>query len=369
MDNSLRIIAGRLFDGSSFMDGPLELVIRDGIIESISPSASDRGVRGPCLDASDSLVMPGLINAHVHIARGGMFKANDPLSVRQVVRNFRSALEAGVTTVGEMGCSAGMARAFREHTYAHPESGPQVVACGPLLTVAGGYPLDWMPRPYAKLRVALPCETVEEGRGNVRRVVEAGMDHVKLVSMHRSYADRPIPTMSLPVAKAVVEEAHEHGKLVLTHAHTIEDYTLALDAGVDALMHSSFEPLEPEMVARIAESGVFVNPTLWVFESVLKGVEGRWDRDCRYTRFASRSIRRDWTQFCDAFETSGDVLPPGIAGGLPKSRLQEAIDVPAANLKLLVEAGVPVVFGVDCNYGFAVLARPVDELMAMRRAG
>jgi len=369
MNDELTILAGRVFDGTEFIDGPLEIKVRDGLILSIEPPSEAGSRAGAFLDARDSLVMPGLINTHVHIARGGMFSANDPLSLRQVVRNFSTTLAAGVTTVGEMGCSAGMAAAFREHTRAHPEAGPQVIACGPLLTVKGGYPLDWMPKPYAMLGVALSCETEEEGRANVRRVVEAGMNHVKLVSMHRSYADQPIPTMSLPVAKAVVAEAHEHGRLVLTHAHTIEDYQLALDAGVDALMHSSFEPLETEMVERVAESGVFLCPTLWVFESVKTGVECRWDADSRFTRFVSRKVARDWTAFCDAYECSGDVLPPGIAGGLPKARLQEAIEVPQENLRLLREAGVPVVFGVDCNYGFAVLGRPVDELLAMQRAG
>lgn len=369
MDSRTTILAARVFDGTDFKDGPLEIVVRDGLIESVGAPTPGAVARGRCIDATGSLVMPGLINTHVHIARGGMFAANDPLSVRGIVRNFRTTLAAGVTMVGEMGCTAGMAYAFREHTRAHPEAGPQLVACGPLLTVKGGYPLDWMPAPYAKLGAALPCQTEEEGRANVRRVVAAGMDHVKLVSMHRSYADRPIPTMSLPVARAIVDEAHEHGRLVLTHAHTIEDYDLALSAGVDALMHSSFEPLEPAMVERVADSGVFVCPTLWVFESVKSGVECRWDRDTRFTRFVSKKVREDWTAFCDAYETSGDVLPPGIAGGLPKARIQEAIDVPAANLRLLREAGVPVVFGVDCNYGFAVLGRPVDEFCSMRRTG
>jgi imidazolonepropionase-like amidohydrolase len=156
---------------------------------------------------------------------------------------------------------------------------------------------------------------------------------------------------------------------VLAHAHIIADYELSLDAGVDALMHSSFDLLPAALVERIASSGVWLCPTLSVFQCVKSGVEERWDRDARYTRFVSRKIQRDWTSFCDEFERSGDVLPPGIAGGLPKARLQEAVDVPAANFRLLREARVPVVFGVDCNYGFSVLGRPVDELVAMRKAG
>jgi imidazolonepropionase-like amidohydrolase len=146
MEDSLTVLAGRIFDGTSFRDGPLRIDTRDGVITSVSEPAAAEPAKGAFLDASDSLVIPGIINAHVHIARGGMFAANDPISIRQVVRNFRTALEAGVPTVGEMGCSAPMARALRVHTRAHPEAGPQVVACGPLLTVEGGYPLDWMPR-------------------------------------------------------------------------------------------------------------------------------------------------------------------------------------------------------------------------------
>jgi imidazolonepropionase-like amidohydrolase len=368
-DADFTLLAGRVFDGVEFDDGPLTIEVRGETITSVEGAAGELPPGGPYLDARDSLVMPGLINAHVHIARGGMFGVNDPISVRQVVRNFRTALEAGVTTVGEMGCSAGMAYALREHTRLHPEAGPQVVACGPILTVRGGYPLDWMPKLYAKMGVALACESQAEARQNVRRVVAAGMDHVKLASMHRSYADRPIPTMGLPVARAVVDEAHAHGRMVFAHAHIIEDYQLALDAGVDALMHSSFDPLEPEMVERVAASGVFLCPTLSVFEGVERGVEGRWDRDTRYTRFVSRKIQKEWSAFCDAYEKSGDVLPPGIAGGLPKVRLREAIDVPAENLRLLRRAGVRAAFGVDCNYGFSVLGRPVDELSAMQRAG
>ncbi len=63
------------------------------------------------------------------------------------------------------------------------------------------------------------------------------------------------------------------------------------------------------------------------------------------------------------------MVPPGIAGGLAKARAAEAVRVAAANLRLLRDAGVPIAFGNDANYGFALVARPADELGAMQRAG
>ena len=135
--------------------------------------------------------------------------------------------------MGEMGCAGGLIYSLREHTAHHPTSGPTIVACGPLLTVKGGYPLDWLPALNAKLGVVLLCESEDEARRSVHRVAEMGMDHVKLVVMQRSYAEKPLRTVSAEAAQAVVSEAHALGFKVLVHAHFPEDYRLALDAGVE----------------------------------------------------------------------------------------------------------------------------------------
>jgi len=195
------------------------------------------------------------------------------------------------------------------------------------------------------------------------------MDFVKLAVMHRSYADLPLPAITEPVARAVVDEAHRSGLRVLAHAHSVADYRVALAAGVDALMHSSFEPLDEDTVARVRDAGIPVCPTLWVFESVCLGAELRLDGDVRYTRHVLPYIRRSWRRFMDAYVASGDVVPPGLAGGVAKTRMHEAIRAAAANLLLLRDAGVPIAFGNDASYGFSLVARPVDELGAMQRAG
>lgn len=366
---SLKIIADRIFDGERFRAQPLEIVTEGSLISRIEPVSPSGALREPFLDARGMTVLPGLVNAHVHIARGGMFGPFEPFSPRQVARNLKATLASGVTTVGDMGCAAGLILAIRDYLRSHAAEGPSIRAAGPLVTSPGGYPLDWLPWLYRKLGVAIGCASEKEGRRVVSILAAKGVDHIKIAIMHESYAGRPIPRLRESVARAMVAEAHALGLRVFAHAHTVSDYKVALQAGVDALMHSSFEPLNREMLSRLAGSSAVVCPTLWVFESLCLGAEARWDGALRYTRHVSRAIRREWRAFCDAYEASGDVMPPGIAGGLPKSQLREAVRVAAANLRLLTESGIPVVFGNDAAYGFSAHARPVDEILAMHRAG
>lgn len=365
----LTLLADCVFDGAAFRREPLRLDLAEGRIAAVRPARPEDTPAGPVLDARGATVLPGLINTHTHIARGGMFGPSEPFSLLQVVRNLRSTLAAGVTTIGDMGCAAGLILALRAYLAAHPDEGPAIVACGPILTAPGGYPFDWLPGLHRRLGVARACASADGARRTVHTLAEAGLDHVKLAFMHRSYGDRPLDVLDPTVARAAVAEAHALGMRAYAHAHSVADYDAALAAGVDALMHSSFEPLAATDVARVRATGARVCPTLWVFESVCLGAEGRWDRDPRYTAHVSRPIRREWGAFCDAYAVSGDVFPPGIAGGLAKTRAREATRVAGANLLQLRAAGVPLAFGTDAAYAFCSHARPVDELRALERAG
>ncbi len=200
-------------------------------------------------------------------------------------------------------------------------------------------------------------------------MARAGMDHVKICIMHRSYGYQPLSVFSTEVARALVKEAHTLGMRVFAHAHWDADYRLALDAGVDALMHSSFDPLAEETVKRVRDAGIPVCPTLWVFHSACFGLEERWDRDPERGHGVVRAVRRSWTRYAEAYAESGDMVPEGIASGASKEQGREAIRVAAANLRLLHDAGVPFAFGSDGPFGFSVIGRPVDELTIWERAG
>jgi imidazolonepropionase-like amidohydrolase len=356
-----------MFDGERFVAGPVWVDVAEGHIVDVrfAPPDHDEGVR--CVDHGADILMPGLINTHAHITRGGAFEPTEPISLTTVARNLVSTLAAGVTTVGDMGSAAGLVTSVRDH--AASGDGPSIRAAGPILTAPEGYPLEWMPPMLRRLGVALPCADEAAACRAVERVARSGCDHVKIAVMHQSYAEKPLPALTEPVARAAVVEARRLGMRVCAHAHSQEDYRVALAAGVDALMHSSFTPLDRDTVQMVADAGIPVCPTLWVFDSVCLGAEMRWHEDPRRTDGVAAPVVASWKRFSEAYAESGAVIPEGIAGGLPKARAREAAQVASANLRLLRDAGVPIAFGSDAAYGFSVLHRPFEELHAMQQSG
>src|SRR5580704_8597566 len=113
-----------LFDGERFVDGDVELTVEHGVIARVEPVAADRPMAHDGVDARGSVVMPGLVNAHVHIARGGVFEPNERISPSQAVHNLRDALAAGTTTVGDMACAPAVIAALRRRVAGHPSAGP-----------------------------------------------------------------------------------------------------------------------------------------------------------------------------------------------------------------------------------------------------
>ncbi|MBI5480583.1 MAG: amidohydrolase family protein [Deltaproteobacteria bacterium] len=365
----LTLICDRLFDGAALRRGHWRLEVAGERIAALRPVDPRERPPHDAWDVRDATVLPGLCNAHVHIARAGLFGPSEPISLAQVQRNLEVTLRAGVTTVGDMGCAAPLVVGLRRRAAAEPGSGPAVLAAGPIVTAPLGYPLDWLSPRLASLGVVETCASSASAARAVERLSAAGVDHVKVAVMHESYGGKALPVMPTPVLAAVVSAAHAAGLRVLAHAHSAADYRAALHGGVDALMHSAFDPLDGQTLARVRDAGVPVCPTLWVFEAACRGAEARWDRDPRYGGVAPDWVRREWGAFCDAYAAAGAVMPAGIAAGLPKARAREAVRVAAANLLLLRDAGVPLGFGTDAAYGFCLHGRPQDELYAMHRAG
>jgi imidazolonepropionase-like amidohydrolase len=363
------IVSDCHFDGRAFSRDLVFVEISRGAIRALHRAHERSRVPSRAFDARGKTLLPGLIDAHCHLARTGLFEPQEPPSPEAVALNLRAQLQAGVTTAGDMGCPLPLIDALRSHTRRVPAAGPAIRAAGPLLTAPHGYPLDWMNPLIAGLGAAVSCPDRATARRAVERLAREGADHVKICIMHRGYGLAPLPVMSRSVVAAIVEAAHAAGLRVLAHAHWNADYRVALAAGVDALMHSAFDPLDEETVARVRDAGVAVCPTLWVFDSACLGAELRFDRDPERAAGVVAPVRASWRRFAEAYAASGDVLPAGIAGGLPKVAAKLGVKNAIANLLLLREAGVPFAFGTDGPYGFSVLGRPFDELLTLHRAG
>ncbi|MEZ6186266.1 MAG: amidohydrolase family protein [Planctomycetota bacterium] len=365
---SLRVLSDCYFDGETLHEQELCLHVEGARIEALHP----RDVPLPgseVLDARGGLLLPGLVNAHVHLTRGGSFRPDEVFSPLQLARDLRNTLRAGVTTVADMGSTASMVSTLRAQLLEEPLAGPRVIVAGPVVTAPEGYPLNWLPKAHVHLGVAETAAGVRQAQETVTKVAEQGMDFVKLMIQHEDYAGRPLRALDLATARAAVEEAHRLGLRAYAHAVTVEDYRVALDAGVDALMHACFDPMPDELVQRVADAGVVVCPTLWVFEGFCLGIERCLHKASSFRRQVSTAIAKDWDRFAEAYAESKDVVPGGIAQGLSKARAREAVRVAAANVMLLRDARVPLGFGNDAAYGLCVHGRPVDELAALTRAG
>jgi imidazolonepropionase-like amidohydrolase len=190
------------------------------------------GVRA--IDARGLILVPALIDAHVHLSVAG-----DPAIISQ------EQARRGVAAVLDLGAPE------RVLPLRHPPL--SICFAGPLLTAPGGYPT----RSWGANGEGLELATAEEARAAVRRLGEKGVRFVKLAF------DPRFPLLAPQVASAAADEAHRLGLLVAAHALDVESVRQALDAGADVLAHTPRDPLPADLLARM--NGRWVISTLRVF--------------------------------------------------------------------------------------------------------
>ena len=226
-------------------------------------------------DCTGKYIMPGLIDAHVHMSGGrgcGDWGDTEILCEPDAVRSMRSIYEAqkmlkyGFTTVRDISWnSLYMKRIFGDGLM----PGPKVVACGPGLARTGGHcDSPQLELNYVKQHHfwAILSDGEEECRRNVRRVLREGADQIKFWATGGGNwgTDRITDThYTFAEMKAICEEAHMiKGTLVCAHCETEETIRMAIDAGVDTIEHG--EELTEELAARMAEKGIILVPTLFL---------------------------------------------------------------------------------------------------------
>lgn len=144
----------------------------------------------------------------------------------------------------------------------------RVLGAGPILTAPGGYPI-----PVFGSGAGLEVPDARAARAAVGRLVAGGAALIKIAlepggspgapwSGHQVGSPPPWPIPSLEVVRAIVEEAHAHGRIVAAHLSGPEGARLALEAGVDEWAHVPCDPISPDLAARAAAAGVRVVSTL-----------------------------------------------------------------------------------------------------------
>lgn len=245
------------------------VLVRDGVVVAVGPAADLDGDGVEHLAFPGATVLPGLVNAHVHLAfdvTGDLVPAlrdADHGALRATIAaNAAAQLAAGITTVRDLGDRDGLVAQLRDDVAAGRTVGPRVLSAGAPLTVRGGHcwflggEVDATP---AAMRTA------------VRERAEQGLDVVKVMAGGGKLTPSG-PSMwesqfGLDELAALVEAAHEAGLPVAAHAHGTDAIALAARAGVDTVEHAGWQAAggrrdcSDEVAELVAASGATIVPT------------------------------------------------------------------------------------------------------------
>ena len=301
--------------------GGHEMLIEDGIIREVSATPIQAS-GATVLDCGGGTLMPGLIDAHVHLTLSEVYirqLENVPLTLMtaRAIDLMRGMLDRGFTTVRDTGgADWGIKTAIEQGLVA----GPRLFIAGRAIGPTGGHSdgrrrTDTSRGCYCCNALSFTME-VSDGADNVRRSareqMRQGADHIKIM-MSGGVASPYDPLDSLQFSPgevaAAVEEATAFGRYVCAHAYTPEAITRAAHGGVRTIEHGN---LIDEPTARLmAEKGMFLVANL-------------------VTYFAMREKARD-------FGMTGEMLE--------KNDL--VIDGALKSLEICSRAGVPVAYGTD----------------------
>ena len=247
------------------------VVVEGSTIKSIDRQGSDILPTGPnvrVLDFPNGYLLPGLIDAHIHLMFGdwdghyedNIWRDSDEVCLLRAAKNALTHLKCGVTSLRDNGARNNVTFDLREGARRGYVTAPRLLLCGRPVTLTGGH-FYWCNQ---------EADGVEGVRAAVRQLVKDGADHIKIMTSGggTTGTDNRRPSYTVEELRAIVDETHNMGKLTTAHCLATQSLTNALDAGVDMIEHAGFlEPdgsykFYPEIGDRIAAQGVYVSPTV-----------------------------------------------------------------------------------------------------------
>jgi imidazolonepropionase-like amidohydrolase len=267
--------AGRLLDvKSGKMLTSQAIVIEGDKIVSVGPANEAKaGADVTTVDLSQATVLPGLIDAHTHLTFdvGAVgypgLGISAPREALIGARNARITLQAGITTVRNVGARGFSDIALRDAINAGDVAGPRMVASGPALGITGGHcDNNLLAYEYHSSGEGV-ADGIEAVQHKVREVIKYGADVIKICATGgvMSRGDDPNASQfTLEEMKAIVAEAHRLGRKVAAHAHGAEGVRWASEAGVDSVEHGHL--MDDAAIATLKKNGTYLVPTLYLVD-------------------------------------------------------------------------------------------------------
>ena len=307
-----------LFKGATVIDGTgkeptkADLLIQGkDILEVGSVNCESAKV----VDVSGKTIMPGIINAHVHITFeseaadtfGTLCSRSNATIALIGKRNMLHHLRSGVTYYRDMGAPHHIDIDLRNARGSGIIDGPEFQCAGKPITMTGGH--AW--------RFGRECDGLEEVRKATREQLRAGVDLIKIIAtggVITQGVEPGAPQLTYEEICVAVEEAHKAGKKAATHAQGSRGILNAVRAGIDSVEHGIY--LTDEIIEMMLQKGTYLVPTL----------------------MAPYAISKE-----------------GVAAGIPPSIVAKSDSVIGdhlASLKRAYEAGVKIAMGTDSGTPF-----------------
>jgi imidazolonepropionase-like amidohydrolase len=189
-------------------------------------------------------------------------------------RNARVTLDAGFTTIRNVGASGFTDVALRDAINAGDVPGPRMLVSGPALSITGGH-CDNNLLPFeSHVQSAGVADGVEAVQHKTREIIKYGADLIKICATGGvlSHGDNPQASQyTLEEMKAIVTDAHRLGRKVAAHAHGAEGIRWASEAGVDSIEHGSY--IDDAAIAVMKKNGTYLVPTLYLADWFLANAE------------------------------------------------------------------------------------------------
>ncbi len=269
------IRTGHILDVKTGAEPAAQTIIVTGDrITAIVPTASTPKQPGDTeIDLTKYTVMPGLVDVHTHLTMANNFDPYFELSMTPAkeaiigVENAKVTLEAGFTTVRNVGANDYTDVALRDEINAGHIPGPHMQVSGPALGITGGH-MDENLLPY---EYHIHGEAVADGipavQHQVRENIKYGADLIKIGATGGVLSKGDDPQASqytLEEMQAIVADAHRLGRKVAAHAHGAQGILWASEAGVDSIEHGSY--LNDEGIAMMKQKGTYLVPTAYLID-------------------------------------------------------------------------------------------------------